>query len=63
MNLILRIQKKSLFLVSLIPFQKVKTFKKFNAAWTCFAIFGKIGKIILTNFLSTRGTFNTFLYD
>ena len=38
--------KKKFFLVSLI--QKVKIFKKFNSAWTCFAIFGKIRKIILT---------------
>ena len=38
---------KKIFLVSLIPHQKVKIFKKFNSAWTCFAIFGKICKIIL----------------
>ena len=43
-------KKKKKILVSLIVHQKGKIFKKFNSAWTCFAIFGKIRKIILTQF-------------
>ena len=48
---------KKIFLVSLIPHQKVKIFKKFNSAWTCFAIFGKIRKVILTQIFHLQYVF------
>ena len=70
----MRIEEK-IFLVSLIPHQKAKIFKKFNSVWTCLAIFGKIRKIILKQIFYLQEVLfdniiqyysiliNSFLYD